>query len=76
MLLTLKVALRPQIADGQPQYAEAIELAEDVLLEGQQRGEQIQFGVEALAMPLGGVALRDAAVLRRRFEAASKEAMV
>lgn len=39
--LTLEVALGTKVADGQPQDAEAVQLAQDVLLEGQKVGEGV-----------------------------------
>lgn len=70
--LTLEIALGAQVTDGQPQYAQSIQLAEDVLFEGQQRGEQVQFGIETFPMSLRWVAFRDA-VLGRWFQTARQE---
>lgn len=52
----MKVALSPEVADGQAQYAEAVQLAQDVLLEGEQRGQRVQLGVQPLAVTLARVA--------------------
>lgn len=66
--LTLEVALSAQVADRQPQYGQPVQLAKDVLLEGQQRGQGVQLRVEPLPVSLARVALRDA-ILRRGFDA-------
>lgn len=39
--LTLEVALGTKVADGQPQDTEAVQLAQDILLEGQKVGEGV-----------------------------------
>ena len=56
--LTGKAALGPEVGHGEPQDGEAVQFAEDVGLEGQQRGDGVQLPVEALSVALRGVALR------------------
>lgn len=56
----MEVTLSPEVADRQPQYGQPVQLAEDVLLEGQEGGEGVQLSVEPLPVPLAGVAFRDA----------------
>ena len=53
----MEVALSAQIADGQPEDGQPVQLAEDVLFEGQQTGQGVQLSVETLAMAFAGVGL-------------------
>lgn len=68
MVPTLEVALGPEVADGETKDGQSVELGQDVLLEGEKVGESVQLRVEALPVPLAGVALGDT-VLRRRLQA-------
>lgn len=53
----MKIGLCSEIGDAQAQNRELVELRQDALLEGQQRGQRVQLRVEALAMPLARVRL-------------------
>jgi hypothetical protein len=64
----LEVTLGPEVADGQPENGQLVELGDDALFEGQQAGQVVQLGVETFSVPLAGVALRR--VLHRRFDTA------
>lgn len=52
---TLKIALRPKVADAESEDAESVQLAEDILLEREQRGQSVQLGVQSLPMSLAGI---------------------
>lgn len=69
MQLTLEVALRPEVRDGQPEYGELVELGEHVLVERQQAGQCVQLGVESLAVTLARVGLGLLLLLRRHTDA-------
>jgi len=53
--LTLKVALGAEVAYAESEDAESVQLAEDILLEREQRRQRVQFGVQSLPMPLAGI---------------------
>lgn len=65
---TLKIALRPKVADAESEDAESVQLAEDILLEREQRGQSVQFGVQSLPMSLAGIRFCHP-ILLRRFQA-------
>ena len=67
----MKVALGAQVADGQSQNGEPVQLGQDAGLERQQAGQRVQLGVEALPVALTRVALARA-LLRRRLQAANQ----
>lgn len=56
-LLTLKVGLGSQVRDAEPKNGELVQLGQDALLEGQQRGQGVQLLVESLSVPLRRVRL-------------------
>jgi hypothetical protein len=70
--LTMEVALGAEVADCEPQDRQPIQLAQDVLLEGKQAGQSVQFGVQPLPMSFARVALRHP-ILWWRFYAASTQ---
>ena len=55
--LALKVGLDAQVADGQAQDGELVELGEHVGLERQQAGQVLELGVEAFAVTLARIGL-------------------
>ena len=65
----MKIALRPKIADAESEDAESVQLAEDILLEREQRGQSVQLGVQSLPMSLAGIRFRHP-ILLRWFQAA------
>lgn len=64
MELTLKVALGAEVAYAESEDAESVQLAEDILLEGEQRRQRVQLGVQPLPMPLAGIRFRHPILLR------------
>lgn len=56
--LTLKVAFGSEVANGQSEYREFIQLRNDALLKRQETSKMVQLCVEALTMPLTGIAFR------------------
>lgn len=67
--LTLEIALGAQVADGQPQYGQPVQLGQDVVFERQQVSQRVQLGVQPFPVPLARVTLAHTPVFGRRFHA-------
>ena len=56
-ILTLKIALGAQIADGQTKNGQFVELGDDGLFEGQETGQVVEFRVKSFTMTFTWIAL-------------------
>lgn len=54
---TLEEALHPEVTDAETQDRELVQLRDNVGGKGQQAGQVVQLGVEAVSVPLGRVRL-------------------